>query len=403
MKRFFAVASTDQDNSSVAASEAVNGVGAALRVAREKTGKDIAAVAEQLRIRKAFLLALEEGRHRDLPGGTYAVGFLRTYAEFLDLDGEEMVRRFKQEAASELHSRSELSFPLPTSEGCIPNGAILFLGMILAIVAYGGWYWLNTREPKVAEIVPPLPERLSSVLNRPASLTADKAAPAKPDEIPAAEPAKAVDAPAAAKPGHDKAKEDEVVPPAEEEEAAKGIAPAPAPVSTPAPVSAPVIVVPEPAKPVEKAKVVKAAEVKSNAPKPPQVKAPEVKPAEVKPAEVKPAEPVAEPKSPDAAPVAPKPVDGKALGGGDARVVIKAVSEDCWMQVREMDGKLLVSKLLRRGESFRIPNRPGLTLTVGNAGAVEVEVDGVKAGPLGQTGQVRHDINLDPAKLQAGG
>ncbi|MGE5476180.1 MAG: DUF4115 domain-containing protein, partial [Bacteroidales bacterium] len=104
------------------------------------------------------------------------------------------------------------------------------------------------------------------------------------------------------------------------------------------------------------------------------------------------------------APAAPAP-DGKVIGQehADSRVQLKATGDDCWVQVREMDGQLLLSRLLRRGDSYMVPNRPGLTLMVGNAGALEITVDGKKSAPLGATGQVRRDIKLDPDKLQSGG
>ena len=100
---------------------------------------------------------------------------------------------------------------------------------------------------------------------------------------------------------------------------------------------------------------------------------------------------------------APAASEATASSGGDSRVALKAAVDDCWVQVREMDGQLLLSKLLRKGETFRVPNRPGLSLTLGNAGALEITVDGKRVPSLGQPGQVRHDINLDPAKLQVGG
>ena len=145
------------------------GVGPTLRAAREKMGKSLAECSKQLRIRQPFLEALEDGRHGDLPGGTYAAGFLRTYSEYLGLDGEELVRRFRDEGAGGFTARAELSFPSPVSEGRFPGGAVIFLGVLLAAVAYGGWYMLSSRESKVAEMVPPLPDRLSTILSRQAA------------------------------------------------------------------------------------------------------------------------------------------------------------------------------------------------------------------------------------------
>lgn len=384
------MANNAQDNVNLAQGAPTVAVGQSLKTARELTGKTIAEVAAQLRIRQPFLQALEDGRHKDLPGGTYAVGFLRTYAESLGLDGEEMVRRFRAEAAGELDSRLALVFPSPVSEGRIPGGAVLFLGLVLAGIAYGGWYWLSSRQAQVAEMVPPLPDRLASVFSRQATLTGEPAKPAetpKPDEAPlkAEEPA----APAAMA-GN---KDSDVVPPSEGEDEAK-------PATPPAPV---LPAAPEPVKPV----VAKVEPVKPESAKPVAIKAEPAKtePAKVEPTKVEPAK--ADPVKVELAPLpATTPVpEGKVVGQdhADARVQLKAIADDCWVQVREMDGQLLLSRLLRRGDSYMVPNRPGLTLMVGNAGALDIMVDGKKAPALGNAGQVRRDIKLDPDKLLGGG
>jgi len=402
------VASNSQDSSTLAQGIPTIGVGQSLKTARELTGKGIEEVAQQLRIRTPFLQALEDGRHKDLPGGTYAVGFLRTYAEFLGLDGEEMVRRFRSEAAGDLNARSELVFPSPVSEGRIPGGAVLFLGLLLAGVAYGAWYFLSSRTTEVAEMVPPLPDRLASALNRPATVTGEAAKPAeapKPEEAAKTEEA----APSPATPGTI-GKETEVVPPQEEEEAK---APTPAPATSPASaVTATPANTPKAdagkleAGKVEQTKPGQPSKPEAEKPVAPQAPAPA--PAVQAPVAQTPVPPAAPPPAPAptvAAPAAPTAVpDGKVIGQehSDSRVQIKAVNDDCWVQVRELDGQLLLSRLLRRGDSYMVPNRPGLTLMVGNAGALEVTVDGKKAAPLGNSGQVRRDIKLDPDKLTAG-
>lgn len=387
------MASNTQDNVNLAQGVPTVAVGQSLKTARELTGKGLGEVAQQLRIRQPFLEALEEGRHKDLPGGAYAIGFLRTYAEFLNLDGEEMVRRFRAEAAGDLNPRSELVFPSPVSEGRIPGGAVLFLGLLLAGVAYGAWYFLSSSGPDVAEMVPPLPDRLASALNRPATVTGDTAKPA--------EDAKAEEAPAAteAKPeeGADKdqpdpatptvgnaAKDGEVVPPTEEDD-------------TKAQQSAPVAATPAnaPTADVGKLEAGKVEQPKPAAAAPPAVPTPP--PAATQPPPVV----VVEPPPPAAEPAPAPAAEGKVIGQEhtDSRVQLKAATDDCWVQVREMDGQLLLSRLLRKGDSYIVPNRPGLTLMVGNAGALEVLVDGKAAPSLGSSGQVRRDIKLDPEKL----
>src|SRR5215813_6611818 len=70
-------------------------VGQDLRAARLRRGDDLATVSKALKIRKDHLEALEEDRLEALPGRTYAVGFVRTYAEFLGLDTPRVLERYK--------------------------------------------------------------------------------------------------------------------------------------------------------------------------------------------------------------------------------------------------------------------------------------------------------------------
>src|ERR1700748_1429132 len=74
-------------------------VGQDLRAARIRRGDDLAAVSRALKIRKDHLDALESDRLEDLPGKTYAIGFVRSYARYLGLDAAELTERFKAEVS----------------------------------------------------------------------------------------------------------------------------------------------------------------------------------------------------------------------------------------------------------------------------------------------------------------
>src|SRR3974390_443477 len=74
-------------------------VGQELRAARLRRGDDLATVSRALKIRKDHLDALEEDKFEALPGRTYAMGFVRSYAEYLGLDSVQCVERFKAEIA----------------------------------------------------------------------------------------------------------------------------------------------------------------------------------------------------------------------------------------------------------------------------------------------------------------
>lgn len=134
--------------------------GADLRAARERLGVDLPQAADTLRIREAYLAALEEGRLDALPGSAYALGFLRTYAQALGLDAEEMIRRFRTEAV-EVSRKTELSFPAPVPERGLPAGAVVLLGVLLLGGVYAGWYRLSGEGRLPPETVAPIPERLA--------------------------------------------------------------------------------------------------------------------------------------------------------------------------------------------------------------------------------------------------
>jgi cytoskeleton protein RodZ len=98
------------------------------------------------------------------------------------------------------------------------------------------------------------------------------------------------------------------------------------------------------------------------------------------------------------------PSQARVLGNenGDSRIVVRA-KINSWIQIRDdVANQLLVTRLLRAGDSYHVPNRSGLKLLTGNAGALEIMVDGVLAPPIGLVGAVRRDVALDAESLMAG-
>ena len=79
-------------------------------------------------------------------------------------------------------------------------------------------------------------------------------------------------------------------------------------------------------------------------------------------------------------------------------LLIRATS-DAWVQVRERQGAILLSRLMRGGESWPVPRGVKLVMTTGNAGGTELVVDGVAAPALGPSGALRRDVPLDDAAI----
>ncbi len=102
----------------------------------------------------------------------------------MGLDPNETTRRFKAEAAS-VHQKTELDFPVPVPERGLPAGAVVLLGVVLAIGAYAGWYRLSGDGRLPAETATQIPMRLASLAEQAGPLVAAPSAPAEPRLAPA--------------------------------------------------------------------------------------------------------------------------------------------------------------------------------------------------------------------------
>ncbi len=394
---------------------AMPSVGAELRDARLGLGQDLSEIASALRIRHAYLEAIEEERFGDLPGPVYAIGFVRAYAVYLGLDGEELVRRFKlvmrfKQEVSGLSEKTDLVFPEPLPERRIPRGAILLISAILALVPFGGWYYLSTRDATISEIIPKVPDRLAHLVSgekqgfpvadvsdgESESAAAATIAPEAGESAgqPATEesPASArpeADTPESTAPGEDVSRPERG--PGSEGTDVIELEPSRRP-----PVSAPVLA----AGPAAEPRAQPAVELE-----------PASRPVGAVPSEPAEAAP-APPESPAAAvPAVPggaqqtasPPRQGARIygqGHEESRVIVRA-KHDSWIQVRGKNNTLLLTRILRAGDSYRVPNRRGLTLMTGNAGALEILVDGKPVPPIGPFGAVRRNVPLDANRLKA--
>jgi cytoskeleton protein RodZ len=129
-------------------------VGAGLREVRERLGWKLPDVAEALRIRLPYLEAIERGELASLPGSAYQTGFVRSYAQILGLDPDEILRRFRAEGGIKTAAKAELSFLAPVPDRAVPTGAIVLVGVVLLLVSYGLWYRHTETERRLAQNVP---------------------------------------------------------------------------------------------------------------------------------------------------------------------------------------------------------------------------------------------------------
>src|SRR5437764_1472295 len=87
-------------------------------------------------------------------------------------------------------------------------------------------------------------------------------------------------------------------------------------------------------------------------------------------------------------------------GAAAGRIDIKATA-DCWVQIRAPDQSIVFSRVLKTGETYRVPSRSGLVLRTGNAGALTIAVDGKQVPAIGPLGALRRNVTLDPAALRS--
>ena len=371
-------------------------VGKMLENRRAECGLDLRDVSNALRIRLPYLIAIEEGRLDELPGATYAIGFVRAYADHLGLDGPAVVESYKNETVA-LAEASRLVVPAPLPEGKVPNGTILLIALLALAAIYGGWVLLSSNDRLLAELVPALPDRFLALIG------ADDAA--SPKQAPATDPAQptAATAPPAEKP----AIETPRPPAAAQPETQKTPKPSPpvdvdgAPPETPTMASERAAAASDAAPPPPETPATAAVEPSS--PGTFVVERPSV--ASAAPQTNETAVPPATDLAPPVPPAPPAQSTGEPRRYGaentDARVVIQA-TDDSWVQIRNKEGKLLLTRVLRVGDSYWVPNLAGVVMRTGNAGGLDIRVDGESVPGLGPKGAIRHEVVLDAERLKAG-
>jgi cytoskeleton protein RodZ len=121
-------------------------IGNSLREARLRRGVEFAQAEVATKIRGKYLLALEEERFELLPAQTYVKGFLRTYAEYLGLDGQLYVDEFNSRFVSgadehEPRTRRSAARPERRNRRLETNVVLLALGAVavLTVIVISAW------------------------------------------------------------------------------------------------------------------------------------------------------------------------------------------------------------------------------------------------------------------------
>ncbi|MWV11556.1 DUF4115 domain-containing protein [Pseudomonas sp. R-28-1W-6] len=337
--------------------------GDTLRKARESKGWALTEVAAQLHLTEQALHQLETGAFDKLPGHTFARGYVRAYAKLLGMDQAPLVSEFDQftgsdASGSSVHSLGRIEEPVRLSQSILKIVSLC----LLLVLGVGAFFWWQAGAGKVSLVPADLGLEHVEVEGadgtteiHPLGELEDQAVVAAqaPVELPVPVlPGEQVGAPEAA-----------AAPEGASSTPPVADAPAAAPVLATPPAAAPVLATPPAAAPVMPSAVA-AAETSA-----PASSAPAPAPA---PAPLSPAVPAA------AAPVAEVPAEPAAVvvpAAGEAKVHLQFTA-NCWTQLTDANGKVLLSALKRRGESVELIGKAPLELRLGYARGAEVRVDG---------------------------
>jgi cytoskeleton protein RodZ len=132
-------------------------IGTALRDARVRRDISLQQAEDDTKIRVKYIQAMENEDFEILPAGTYVKGFLRTYAEYLDLDAQLLIDEYNERFGTGEHKDHVIQpTRAPKADTAPKRGrrhqtnyilvAILAV-VIIAVLAYLGWGNSNSQKP----------------------------------------------------------------------------------------------------------------------------------------------------------------------------------------------------------------------------------------------------------------
>ncbi len=288
-----------------------------MRRRRETRHETLVHVSQALRIRAAYLKAIEDDDWRSLPNSVYARAFLRSYAVHLEADPERVLTLVETALESKPGPDTPLP-PLPEGDRSLPSGALIGASVLLAIAVYAGWYYFSVERLRDERVVATMPDRLLMELT-----PAERASP----------------------------------------------------VFVATPVQR---VVQRERDPVLAADSADAANQAANR----------------LVHQVTPGLPAV---------AAPAPGEASARERAASEGIVFYAIEPTYIELRSVEtGEVLAELMLSTGELYRPPAGRGLVLSLGNAGGLEITVDGDAVAPLGPVGAVMRDIPIDRDLLLQG-
>lgn len=300
--------------------------GETLRQARENKGWSTAQVAGQLNLTENALRQLEQGSFEQLPGHTFARGYIRAYAKLLGMDQAQMVVAFDQytgtdATGSNVQALGRVVEPVRLSRNLLRGFSLLLLALLIGF----GYFWWQERSARPAETGS---LNMEHVEVESADGTTEIHTLDEPEDQAVAEDQANTPAVPSEPAGDNAAAEAPV-------DGTQGTPPAAANPAAPVVPGAPVVAETAPAQPTAA-----------------QAVTPVTPPA-----------PIETPAAPVVA----------AAGQGVVKVQFTA---DCWTQVTDADGKVLLEALKRKGDSLELAAKAPVQVRLGFAQGAQVSYNG---------------------------
>ena len=151
-------------------------IGNSLREARLRQGLEFPEAEQATKVRGKYLRALEDEQFDILPGQTYVKGFLRTYAEYLGLDGQLYVDEYNsryipgdEETPLRAQNKSTVGRN-PRVEAGVVLIALAAIGILTALVVLAWRFGSNPQDTAIPDFSsqPPAETRAKEPAKRPA-------------------------------------------------------------------------------------------------------------------------------------------------------------------------------------------------------------------------------------------
>ncbi|MBI1275412.1 hypothetical protein GC177_05515 [bacterium] len=141
-------------------------VGTILWTSRSQQGYDLSDIAAYLKIRLNYLEAIENDQFQELPPGAFVQGYIKTYAQFLNLDHDAILSRYEEQTgrARKADVRTTCMTPQPVQQENLPKYVIVSISLALFVAFYLAWMmWQGTQQAEVTANSPvPMPDEMQT-------------------------------------------------------------------------------------------------------------------------------------------------------------------------------------------------------------------------------------------------